>query len=66
MPLRPRTFDLNKLVRNQGYVHKPTTDSKGVALSAAICESVFNYKVADEGGVSVTVQGIENQAAIKS
>ncbi len=79
MQLRPRAFDLNKLIRDVLWVYKPTTDSKGITLSATICESLPNHYVADDlrlkqiisnivsnaikftdqGGVSVTIQGIE-------
>ena len=40
---RPRTFDLNKLIHDVCRVYKATVDSKGVTLSAAICESLPNH-----------------------
>ena len=32
MQLRPRAFDLNKLIRDVLWVYKPTTDSKGITV----------------------------------
>lgn len=48
MQLRPRRFDLSKLLRDALWVYKATADSKGVDLSATISESLPDLVVADD------------------
>lgn len=48
MKLRPRAFDLNKLIRDALWVYKPTADAKGVEISATICDSLPDCCVADD------------------
>lgn len=48
MQLKPRQFDLQKLIREVLLVYKPNADTKGIGLSAMICETLPEAVVADE------------------
>ena len=48
MQLKPRAFELNRLIREVLLVYKATADSKEINLSATICESLPEKFVADD------------------
>lgn len=48
MHLKPRTFELNRLIREVLLVYKATADSKKINLSATICESLPEKFIADD------------------
>lgn len=48
MQLRPRQFDLNKLIRDVLWVYKPNADAKNVSLTATICESLPDHYILDD------------------
>ncbi len=48
MKLRPREFDLNKMIRDALWVYKPTADKKGLEISATICDSLPDNYIADD------------------
>lgn len=48
MKLRPREFDLNKMTRDALMVYKPAADSKGLEMSATICDSLPDNYIADD------------------
>ncbi|MEM9282193.1 MAG: ATP-binding protein [Verrucomicrobiota bacterium] len=62
MQLRPRTFDLNKLIRDVLWVYKSTTDHKGVELSATICDSLPDHFVADDLRLKQVVSNLVSNA----
>tara|TARA_R110002096_G_scaffold85802_9_gene197870 strand:- start:1619 stop:3094 length:1476 start_codon:yes stop_codon:yes gene_type:complete len=62
MQLRPRAFDLNKLIRDVLWVYKPTTDGKGVSLSATISDSLPNHYVADDLRLKQIVSNLVSNA----
>ncbi len=62
MQLRPRPFDLNKLIRDVLWVYKPTTDDKGIDLSATICDSLPNHYVADDLRLKQVISNIVSNA----
>jgi signal transduction histidine kinase/ActR/RegA family two-component response regulator len=48
MPLKPRAFELQKLVREVLLVYKANADARNIRLSATICESLPESFVADD------------------
>lgn len=48
MQLKPRSFELNRLIREVLLVYKATADSKDLNLSATICESLPERFIADD------------------
>ena len=46
--LRPRQFDLSKMMREVLWVYKPNADAKNVGLSATICDSLPDYYILDD------------------
>jgi len=48
MQLKPRPFELNRLIREVLLVYKATADSKNINLSATICESLPEKFIADD------------------
>lgn len=46
--LRPRTFDLGKMIREALCVYKPTADGKNIDLGATICSSLPDEFIADD------------------
>ena len=48
MKLRPREFDLNKMIRDALSVYKPAADAKGLGMSATICDSLPDNYIADD------------------
>ncbi len=47
LQLKPRTFELQKLIRDVLLVYKANADTHGIELSATICESIPETIVAD-------------------
>ncbi|MEM1443742.1 MAG: ATP-binding protein, partial [Verrucomicrobiota bacterium] len=62
MPLKPRTFDLGKLIRDVLLVYKPTADSKVIELSATICESLPESFVADDLRLKQVISNLVSNA----
>ncbi len=48
MQLRPRDFELSKLIRDALWTYKPNADKKGVFLSATIDDTLPDHFVADD------------------
>lgn len=48
MQLKPRSFDLQRLIREVLLVYKATADARGIELSATICEALPDVLVADD------------------
>ena len=48
MKLRPREFDLNKMIRDALWVYKSMADKKGLEISAMICDSLPDNYIADD------------------
>jgi signal transduction histidine kinase/ActR/RegA family two-component response regulator len=48
MPLKPRPFELQKLIREVLLVYKANADARGIGLSATICETLPEFYVADD------------------
>ncbi len=48
MPLKPRPFELERLIREVLLVYKANADSRGIHLSATICEKLPETFVADD------------------
>jgi signal transduction histidine kinase/ActR/RegA family two-component response regulator len=48
MTLKPRRFGLNRLIREVLMVYKATADSRGLDLSATICETLPETYLADD------------------
>ena len=46
--LRPRKFDINKLIRDVLLVYQPTAEKKSIRLSATICETLPDEFLADD------------------
>jgi signal transduction histidine kinase/ActR/RegA family two-component response regulator len=48
MPLKPRSFELQKLIREVLLVYKANADARHIGLSATICETLPERFVADD------------------
>ena len=48
MPLKPRPFELQKLIREVLLVYKANADTRHIGLSATICETLTERFVADD------------------
>lgn len=48
MPLKPRTFELQRLVREVLLVYKANAEGCGIGLSATICDTLPDFFVADD------------------
>lgn len=48
LQLKPRTFELQKMIRDVLLVYKANADTHGIELSATICESIPETIVADD------------------
>lgn len=48
MQLKPRSFELQRLIREVLLVYKATADTRGIELSATICEALPDVLVADD------------------
>lgn len=62
MPLKPRTFELSKLIRDVLLVYKTTADSKNIELSATICESLPDTFVADDLRLKQVISNLVSNA----
>lgn len=62
MPLKPRTFELSKLIRDVLLVYKPTADSKNIELSATICESLPDTFVLDDLRLKQVISNLVSNA----
>ncbi|MEM7602801.1 MAG: ATP-binding protein, partial [Verrucomicrobiota bacterium] len=62
MPLKPRAFELSKLIRDVLLVYKPTADSKGIELSATICESLPDSFVVDDLRLKQVISNLVSNA----
>ena len=62
MPLKPRTFDLSKLIRDVLLVYKPTADKKNIELSATICESLPDAFALDDLRLKQVISNLVSNA----
>lgn len=62
MPLKPRNFELSKLIRDVLLVYKPTADSKGVNIAATICESLSDSFILDDLRLKQVISNLVSNA----
>lgn len=62
MKLRPREFDLNKMIRDALWVYKPTADKKGIEISAMICDSLPDIYIADDLRIKQVLSNLVSNA----
>ncbi|MDF1826337.1 MAG: ATP-binding protein [Verrucomicrobiales bacterium] len=62
MPLKPRNFELGRLIRDVLLVYKPTADNKGVNLAATICESLPDSFTLDDLRLKQVISNLVSNA----
>lgn len=62
MQLKPRAFELSKLIRDVLLVYKANADAHGIDLSATICESLPEAIVADDLRLKQVIANLTSNA----